>query len=126
MSYSGYAVYKTVQNKTDDPRDVEYRLLAQVTADLMRVRDNPQDFQTRIKTAMWNRDIWSALRVDLAHEDNQLPKQLRASLISISIWVDKETMRVMDGNGDIDALIDVNRNIMAGLKPPETQSPGVS
>lgn len=123
MSYSGYAVYKTVQNKTEEPRDVEYRLLAQVTASLLRAMDNPKEFHDRIKAVLWNRDIWSALRVDLSHEDNQLPKQLRASLISISIWVERETTAILNGEGDMSALIDINRNIMAGLKPHSGEDP---
>ena len=117
MSYNGYAVYKTVQNKTDDPRDVEYRLLAQVTASLMRARDNPKEIHDKVKAILWNRDVWSALRVDLSDENNQLPKQLRASLISVSLWIEKETQALLNGNGDMDAVIDINRNIMAGLKP---------
>lgn len=117
MSYNGYATYHSTQNQSVDPRDVEYRLLAQVTGALMRARENPNDVKPRLEAALWNRNIWSALRVDLSSEGNQLPEALRASLISVSLWIEKETMAVMDGKGDIDAIIDINRNIMAGLKP---------
>lgn len=124
MSNNGYAIYKnTSQSQTDDPRDIEYRLLAQVTAGLMSARDNPNDVKNRVEAALRNRQVWSALRVDLSSEGNQLPKQLRASLISISLWIERETSAVMDGSGDIDALIDVNRNIMLGLKPDLAQEP---
>lgn len=117
MSYQGYAAYHTAQTKADDPRDLEYRLLAQVTGALLKAKDNPNDIKTLIDAALWNRDVWSALRVDLADDNNGLPKQLRAAIISISLWIEKETHNVMDGKGDVDALIDINRNIMAGLKP---------
>ena len=128
MSYNGYTAYKTNQNKTESPRDIEYRLLAQVTHALITARENPDLFGDRVKALLWNRDVWSALRVDLSDVDNQLPKALRASLISISLWIEKETRAVMDGVGDLDAIIDINRNIMAGLKPDnhEDQEPGVS
>lgn len=121
MSYNGYAAYGVAQTQHTDPRDVEYRLLAQVTSALMRARDNPTETKMRLEAALWNRNVWSALRVDLSSEENQLPQALRASLISVSIWIEKETMQVMEGTGDIDALIDINRNIMAGLKPEESQ-----
>lgn len=122
MSLSGYTAYKTVQTKTDDPRDIEYRLLAQVTAAMLNARDNPtKDIKQKIDAVLWNSQIWSALRVDLYSEDNRLPKDLRASLISLSIWVEREVHSVMDGKSDLEALIEVNRNIMAGLKPDETQ-----
>jgi flagellar biosynthesis activator protein FlaF len=116
MSSQGYTAYKTAQKKSDDPRDVEYSLLAQVTAALRTARTSTE-IKTKVDAVLWNRDVWSALRQDLVDESNQLPKQLRASLISVSLWIEKETHAVMDGAGDIDALIDINRNIMAGLKP---------
>jgi flagellar protein FlaF len=117
MSMTGYNAYKTTQNKTDNPRDIEYRLLAQVTRSLIMARDNPKEFAKRVEAILWNRDVWAALRIDLSDDNNQLPKQLRASLISISIWIEKETHALLDNRGDIDAIIDINRNIMAGLKP---------
>ena len=128
MSYHGYTAYKTNQNKTESPRDIEYRLLAQVTHALINARENPDLFGDRVKAILWNRDVWSALRVDLSDPENQLPKQLRASLISISLWIEKETRNLLDHKGDLDAVIDINRNIMAGLKPDnhEDQEPGVS
>ncbi len=128
MSYNGYTAYKSIQNKTEDPRDIEYRLLAQVTGALIKGRDNPAEFTKRVEAILWNRDVWSALRVDLSAEDNALPKALRASLISVSIWIEKETHALLDGKGDIDAVIEINRNIMAGLKPDNAQeaSPLVS
>ena len=121
-----YSAYTNVQNKTDDPRDIEYRLLAQVTRSLMAARDGNVEFAKKIEAVLWNRDIWAALRLDLADEGNQLPKELRASLISISIWMEKETFAIMDGRGDLDAVIDINRNIMAGLKPADDAEPGIS
>lgn len=129
MSYNGYAAYKSAETQTGDMRDVEYRLLAQVTSALIQAKENPDDVKKRVHAASWNRDVWSALRVDLSSEDNQLPKELRSSLISISLWIERETYAVMDNMGDLDALIDVNRNIMAGLKPDlhaDNQQPPVS
>lgn len=129
MSYNGYTAYKTNQNKTENPRDIEYRLLAQVTSSLMRARAEPEAYGERVKAILWNRDVWSALRVDLSDPENMLPKQLRASLISISLWVEKETRSLLDNTGDLDAVIDINRNIMAGLKPEnheDSQEPGIS
>lgn len=127
MPYSGYNAYKTVQNKVDDPRDTEYRLLAQVTAAMIAARDNSsKDLRDTIDAVLWNSRIWSAFRVDLSAEDNQLPKDLRASLLSLSIWVEREAHAVMDGQSNLDALIEVNRNIMAGLKPDTVADPSTA
>lgn len=117
MALNGYNAYKTAQTKGDDPRDTEYRLLAQATAALIKARDNPKDVKFRAENLFWNRSIWAALRTDLKSDYNQLPAELKKSLISLSIWVERETMDAMDGKTSLDALIEVNRNIMAGLKP---------
>jgi flagellar protein FlaF len=125
MSSNGYATYKTAQTKGDDPRDIEYRLLAQVTGALINAK-NAKEVKPRVEAALWNSRVWSALRVDLYDEKNQLPQQLRASLISLSLWIEKETFALLEGEGDIDALIDINRNIMAGLKPELAQEENAS
>ena len=130
MSSNGYAVYKTAtQTTTHDPRDVEYRLLAQVTAAMIKARDNSDDFKATVEAVSWNRDIWAALRQDLMVDSNGLPKDLRASLVSVSLWIERETQNVMNKEGDLNAMIDINRNIMAGLKPEhaqDEQAPSVS
>ena len=126
MSLNGYATYKTASTQTGDSRDVEYRLLAQVTSALIQARDDINNVKKRCEAAAWNRDVWAALRTDLTDESNRLPRELRASLISVSLWIEKETFAVMDNTGDIDALIDVNRNIMAGLKPDLHEDPAAA
>ena len=117
-----YSAYKFSPQTTNDGRDTEYRLLAQVTARLLALQDQKdtahgRDRRELVDAVLWNRNIWAALRTDLLSDGNQLPKELRASLVSISIWIEKECVKVMDGKGDLHALIEVNRNIMAGLKP---------
>ena len=44
-----------------------------------------------------------------------LPKQLRASIISISIWVGRHSSQVARGEEEVQPLIDINKNIMEGL-----------
>jgi len=120
---SGYNAYTKNQNVTDSPRDVEYRLLANVTGALVEAQKEPDNTKKRVESAIWNRDVWAAFRVDLSSNQNGLPEELKASLVSLSLWIERETMAVMDGTGDIDALIEINRNIMGGLKPPSAQQP---
>lgn len=112
----GYHAYNQGLATGEDPRSTEYRLLAQATSALKQAMENQNDFKFRVETALWNRRIWAALRADLMHESNQLAGQLRGQLVSLSIWVDKECRKVIDGEGDIEAMININRNIMLGLR----------
>jgi len=63
-----------------------------------------------------NRRLWSMLAGDCMSEGNQLPKELRAQIVSLAIWVSKYSTDVMHQGASLDPLIDINRNIMQGLK----------
>ncbi len=107
--------YQTTQKASESTSQTEYRLFADVTRALMDVKELPK-LDVRLHDALlWNRQLWSTLATDCAVEGNRLPKQLRASIISISIWVGKYSSQVARGEEDIQALIDINKNIMEGL-----------
>ncbi|HUN51680.1 MAG TPA: flagellar biosynthesis regulator FlaF [Candidatus Sulfotelmatobacter sp.] len=105
--------YQAAQRATESPRSTEYRLFAQVTRALMDYKEGPGP--KRIEALDWNRHVWTVLLSDLADSRNQLPSQLKATLISLSIWVGKYTRKVMSGRAPLQPLIDVNRNVMEGL-----------
>ena len=110
--------YKQAANRAESPRDTEYRLFAQVTLALMEAaRADPSDISGRIDALDWNRSIWTVLLTDCSSPDNQLPAALRASIISLGIWVGKHTSAVIRRQEEIQPLIDVNRLIMQGLAP---------
>ncbi len=112
-----YAAYNQVQNVTENPRSVEYRLLSQVTAELMAASEASSTIQRRSEALKWNRQVWSTFRLDLVGEDNKLPADLKAKLISLSFFVDRETVEVLYERANFDNLIEVNRNVMKGLVP---------
>ncbi len=61
--------------------------------------------------------LWTRLMEDLASEGNGLPDELRASLISVGIWVLRRTDDIRLGKvSDFSALIDVTRSISKGLE----------
>ena len=108
--------YQQAASRAESPRDSEYRLFAQVTLALMEAaKSDPSDIPARIDALDWNRSVWSVLLSDCGSPDNQLPAPLRASIISLAIWVGKHTSAVIRRREDIQPLIDVNRLIMQGL-----------
>lgn len=113
---SGYSAYSKATRTVESPRSIEYRLLGQVTAALMEARREPKDIVKRVDSLLWNKSVWDAFLVDLNHEDNRLPKELKQSLIGLAIWVNRETSLAMDHQADLDTLIEVNQNIMEGLR----------
>ena len=106
--------YTVAQNTTENPRQTEYRLFAQVTRSLLESKG--EDSKSLLaKSIHWNRRLWLALQADCDLENNLLPDETRAGIISLAIWVDKHSRKVLRGEAEIEPLIDVNRSIMEGL-----------
>ena len=108
--------YQQAATRAESPRDMEYRLFAQVTKALIDAAAlDKSEIGKRADALDWNRRLWATLGADCADPGNQLPAPLRASFISLSIWVNKHTSLVIRNKEDIEPLIDVNRMIMQGL-----------
>lgn len=62
------------------------------------------------------RRLWSIFIEDLSSDGNDLPRELRAQLISIGIWILKEIERLRSGQKSSFAdLIEINAIIRDGL-----------
>jgi len=123
---SGIDAYKKTINQTATSRDTEYRLLAQVTSELIKAIDNkkgssndPSKMAQVASALNWNKQVWDVFVEDCGTAGNQLPRDLRAAIVSLGIWVTKETAIALEGEGDLDSLVAVNRDIMKGLKPSQ-------
>jgi flagellar protein FlaF len=110
--------YRQASTQAESPRETEYRLFAQVTLALMEAaKADPNDLGARIDALDWNRRVWTVLSDDCANPENGLPAPLRASIISLGIWVSRHTSAVIRRQEEIEPLIGVNRLIMQGLSP---------
>ena len=115
--------YQQAAARSESPRDIEYRLFGQVTRALMAAAElDVSDIAGRMDALDWNRRLWSALAADCASPGNLLPAPLRASIISLSLWVNRHTSDIMRNEADFTPLIDVNKTIMQGLEPPREAS----
>lgn len=110
--------YQTTAARAEDPRQTEYRLFGQVTRALMEAEKlERSQIRERMDALDWNRRMWSMLAADCAGDGNKLPAQIRANIISLSLWVNRHTSLVMRNKEEIGPLIDINRTIMQGLLP---------
>ena len=75
------------------------------------------DYARRLDALDWNRRVWTVLGEDCANPANGLPAPLRASIISLAMWVSRHTGAVIRRQEQIEPLIEVNRLIMQGLAP---------
>ena len=108
--------YQKIAVSAETSRETEYRLFADVTRALMEAaKTDPTDLRARIDALDWNRRVWMVMGEDCGDPKNALPQALRASIISLSIWVVRHTSAVIRREDDIEDLIVVNRMIMQGL-----------
>lgn len=108
--------YQQAAQRSENPREAEYRLFGQVTRALIQASETPpEDIRGRIDALDWNRRLWSALATDCSDTSNTLPMPLRAQIISLSLWVGRHTSAVIRREEEIEPLIDINRIMMQGL-----------
>ena len=108
--------YKAAQAATEDPRVTEYRLFGQVTGALIDVQKAGQNGGPLVDVIDWNKKLWRTLAADCMDERNQLPQEVRAKIVSLSLWIAKYSRQVTRDGAPLEPLIEVNRTIMQGLK----------
>lgn len=120
------AAYKRTITETESPRQIERRLFSEITASLENLgeefdvagarKDKLSILASGLRDTLWrNSRLWMSLRNDLAEPGNALSPELRASLISLALWVDSHTRNVLRGDSNVRPLIDVNNSIIRGL-----------
>ena len=107
--------YQQAAVRSESPRETEYRIFAQVTRALMDAATRPDDLANRIDVLDWNRRLWSTLAADCAQPENELPTEVRARIISLSMWVGRHTSAVVRREEGFEPLIELNRTMMQGL-----------
>jgi flagellar protein FlaF len=107
--------YQRAATQADTPRDLEYRAFGQVTAGLVRVKEERPPLDAVAEAINANRRLWNVLAADCAVPENRLPLALRGQIISLAMWVARYSSEVLRDGADLEPLIDINRTMMEGL-----------
>jgi len=108
--------YQNVQLAVEDPRNTEYRLFGQVTGALIDAKTEKTQGAPLVQAIDWNKRLWRTLAADCMDDRNTLTEDVRAKIVSLSLWVSKYSRRVTRDKAPIDPLIEINRTIMQGLQ----------
>jgi len=86
--------------------------------ELLRAADEKgAESREAIEALSFCRRIWSTFLEDLASPENGLPKELRAEIISIGLWVIRESENIRLGKStDFKPLIEVTNALYEGLE----------
>lgn len=107
--------YQRAATQAEPPRDLEYRAFGQVTAGLVRLREEKPPLPVVLEVIDANRRLWNMLSADCAAPENKLPITLRGQIISLAMWVARYSSEVLRDGADVEPLIDINRTMMEGL-----------
>jgi flagellar protein FlaF len=128
---TGYGAYDKNIKTTESPHETDAAVLehaAQVliAAQTLMASDELENDEDFFMALNYNQRIWTVLQA-FAAEENLIPDQIKANLISLSIFVDKQTYKAMSNNDPtkLDVLININRQIAAGFRsiPPAEEKP---
>ena len=100
-----------------DAKDRERQLLSRSIGLLTAAAAAGSDSMEAIEALNFTNRVWSAFVEDLGSSDNALPKELRANLISIGLWLLREAEDIRQGRtNNFEGLIEVSQIIRDGIQ----------
>lgn len=118
MGIIGYQqTQKTVDsNRNPATAEVDAIVLRQAAERLQKAQQLPDEDYFE-ETLLYNQLIWTVIQSEMTAE-NPLSEEIKANLVSLSIFVDKQTAKAIGTREPdlLNTLIDINRNISLGLE----------
>lgn len=121
MYKSSLNAYHRVEQTTISGRETEARVLTKAAVMLKNCQNNweASDRREKLHDALdYNQRIWSLIQGELVEEHNPLPKNIKESILSLSVLIDKRIFNVMASPAPekLKFIIDINLNLAAGLR----------
>lgn len=118
--------YSDAQKSSMSPREVEAMALTKAGFLLEEAKKDVDNYQAFSQALRFNHLLWTIIQTDITDKNNKLPPELKANIMSLSIFVDKQTAKALaEGTGNLlDVLININRNLAEGLRivPPDAKT----
>jgi flagellar protein FlaF len=107
--------YLQTKQEIVDPREMERRVFVRVTEQLRMAAEGETRSEFYHQAILDNRRLWSAVACDISDPSNMLPTDVKSGLLSIAVWVERESSAAHRGEGDLGTMIQINESVMAGL-----------
>lgn len=118
MAIAGINVYQRAQKLAASPRAAEAAAFSKAVLLLTQAGRRPGDYAVYAKALEFNRMLWTVLQADVADAANPLPDDVKGDLLSLSLFVDRQTVRALaePAPGNLAPLIEIDRNLARGLR----------
>lgn len=112
---SAVGAYGQSQRRIETPNDVDAMVLTTAAEKLLKVQATPED-DVFEEVLLYNQLIWTVIQSEMT-EEHPLPLEIKANLISLGLFIDNQTDKAIGARDPkmLDSLININRNIAAGL-----------
>ena len=99
------------------PREVEAMAFTKAALMMEEAKNNTDDYDNYASALKFNQLLWTIIQADIVDKKNELPPELKANILSLSIFVDKQTVKALADTKTrhIDSLININKNLAEGL-----------
>lgn len=117
-----YGAYQQVAAQASTGREAEAIALEKGAQLLMRAIENPGDKDMLDHALSINNRIWALLYDGATKEENPLPDELRAAVVSLYIFISKTSLKALAEDVSVlRGIVNVNRHLAVGLRaePPE-------
>ncbi len=109
--------YDTPRRHGGAPRETEGRALLEAARRLADAQQKPEDKHGLREAARLNWRLWTIFQAELSAPDCPMPVEIRTNMLNLCNFVDKRTVALLAKPAPdmVDVLINVNRQIAAGL-----------
>ena len=118
--------YSSVAQATVSPRELEANLLVKAAAKLQTAKEEWQPKSPALDEALhYNRKLWTIFATSVTNPESPLPKPVRQNIASLAIFIFRRTLEAESAPAPekLSALIDINRQIAAGLRAANAVTP---
>lgn len=117
--HSAAHAYQQTATSALTPREAEAAALTKSANLLQAAKEGWSEDRGEVANALYfNRQLWVLLASAVSDKDNPLPLEIRNNVGSLGAFVFKTTLDIeaLPEAGKLDALININRELAAGLR----------
>lgn len=123
MFHDPRSAYEAARKASTSSRELEAQALFRAARQLEACRQQWEgdDLERRLEAALrYNQRLWTFFQAELGNPEHDMPREMRANLLRIIAFIDRRTLEVLadPAPAKLQALIDINRHVAAGLATP--------
>ena len=117
MSTNKTATYEQIILSALSQREIDGQSFAKAVFSLEEASKAVDDYDAYSSALKFHQMLWTFIQADVAADGNGLPDDLKANILSLSIFVDSQTiMALAEPNAEhLHSLIAIDKSIASGL-----------